>query len=83
MSAQRNLEKSLTYEIKVVGHINPQRARCFQGMQVQSLPGGETLISGTVPDQAALFGLLIRIRDLGLTLLSVSSRPLNTQENNL
>ena len=80
MTTQRNQDITLTYEIKVAGHISPQRVGCFSGLQVQLLPGGETIICGSVPDQAALFGLLIRIRDLSLTLISVSSQPLPENE---
>jgi hypothetical protein len=41
-------------------------------LTITSEPGGETVIAGPVPDQAALFGLLMKVRDLGLTLVSVN-----------
>jgi hypothetical protein len=59
------------YEIRVRGHLSDKRAAWFDGLTIQNLPNGDSLISGPVPDQAALHGLLIRIRDLGLPLLSV------------
>lgn len=59
------------YQICVRGQLSQQRAQWFDGLSVENLPDGEALISGPVPDQAALHGLLIRIRDLGLPLLSV------------
>lgn len=61
------------YEIRIAGHLNPGRSALFSDLQVMPLPDGDTLIVGTILDQAALFGTLIRIRDLGLTLISISS----------
>ncbi len=60
------------YEIKVKGHLD--HSYCSQWMdelQVTLEDNGETVLSGPIPDQAALFGLLNRIRDLGLPLLLV------------
>ncbi len=59
------------YEILVEGQLDPRRARWFEGMAVRPLDNGTTAISGPVADQAALHGLLNRIRDLGLTLIAV------------
>ncbi len=59
------------YEILVEGQLDPRRARWFEGMAVQPLDNGTTAITGPVADQAALHGLLNRIRDLGLTLIAV------------
>jgi ABC-type multidrug transport system ATPase subunit len=61
------------YSVVVKGRLDPQRAAYFDGLEVESCDG-ETTISGTVGDQAALHGLLVRVRDLGLPLLSVSRR---------
>ncbi len=63
--------KSEFYEIRIEGHLSDYRAREFEGMSIELQPNCETVISGFVVDQAALFGLLIRIRDLGMPLLSV------------
>jgi hypothetical protein len=60
------------YEIRVRGHLSDYRTREFDGMNVELQPNGETVISGPVVDQAALFGLLTRIRDLGMPLVSVN-----------
>lgn len=59
------------YEIRVRGHLDEQRHVWFDGMVVRPLPGEETIIWGVVQDQSALFGLLSRVRDLGLELISV------------
>ena len=59
------------YEITVQGVLDPRWSAWFDGMQLTSDAAGRTTISGPVADQAALHGLLTRIRDLGLTLLDV------------
>ena len=60
------------YEIKIKGHLDPYWSDWFAGLKLVYLEEDETLISGSLPDQAALHGLLERIRDLNLTLLSVT-----------
>ncbi len=59
------------YLIHIKGHLEDRWLRWFDGLAVTLLDSGETLISGAVIDQAALFGVLNRIRDLGLELISV------------
>jgi hypothetical protein len=61
-----------TYAICVAGRLAGRWAAVFEGMQLSSSDGHTTVISGHVPDQAALHGLLQRCRDLGLTLVSVT-----------
>ncbi len=62
-----------TYEIRVRGHLGDGYwSEWFGGLVLQSEDSGETVLSGPVADQAALHGLLARIRDLGLPLVSVN-----------
>jgi hypothetical protein len=58
------------YELRVQGVLEPRWSAWFEGLQVTS-DGRETIIAGPVTDQAALHGLLAKVRDLGLELLSV------------
>jgi hypothetical protein len=58
------------YELRVHGVLDPRWSAWFEGLQVSS-DGRETIIAGPVTDQAALHGLLTKVRDLGLELLSV------------
>jgi hypothetical protein len=59
------------YELRVQGVLEPRWSAWFEGLQVSSDERGQTTIAGPVVDQAALHGLLAKIRDLGLPLLSV------------
>ena len=59
------------YEIRVKGHLGRRWAAWFDGLELTHDPDGTTVIRGHVADQAALHGLLHRMRDLGLPLVSV------------
>jgi hypothetical protein len=69
------------YEIKIKGHLDPYWSEWFAGLKLAYLEENETLLSGSLPDQAALYGLLERIRDLNLTLISVNTDYLSTQDS--
>ncbi len=59
------------YEIRLTGHLDARWATWFDGLTVRRESDGTTVITGQIPDQAALHGLLQRVRDLGLPLVSV------------
>ena len=60
------------YEIEIEGHLGQQWMDWFEGLTITLAEAGTTLLTGPVTDQAALYGLLKKARDLGLPLLSVN-----------
>ena len=60
----------MAYQIRITGQLDARWADWFEGLTI-TLDGGDTLISGPIADQAALHGLLKRVRDLGMALVSV------------
>ena len=63
------------YEIRVRGHLGPHWTAWFDGARLPELPDGTTVLRGLVLDQSALHGVLQRLRDVGLTLVSVTQVP--------
>lgn len=63
------------YRIVVQGHLDPSWAEWFDGLTLTQEPTGCTVLIGYVADQAALYRLLIKLRDMGLPLLSVNQIP--------
>ncbi|MBK8021864.1 MAG: hypothetical protein IPK19_10690 [Chloroflexi bacterium] len=70
-NAQTNPDEPQVYQIRIKGHLGRELASQFEGMSITE-DDGESLITGTVIDQAALHGLLRKVRDLGLTIISVN-----------
>lgn len=64
-------EKRDFYHIRVEGYLDPCWSEWLEGLTITHLPNGETLLSGLVADQTALHGLLNKIRDMNLPLISV------------
>jgi uncharacterized integral membrane protein len=65
------------YEIRIAGHLSPQWMDWFEGLTITLEENGDTLLSGPVADQAALHGLLKKVRDLGMSLVSVNQVQLD------
>ena len=65
-------DESGLYEIRLKGHLNDRWAEWFEGLTITLEEDGNTLLTGPVIDQAALHGLLKKVRDLGMPLISVS-----------
>jgi hypothetical protein len=75
MSSKFNSEidpgQPMIYQIRIKGHLGRQWTDWFEGLTIQLTDNGETLLTGSVVDQAALYGLLKKVRDLGMPLISV------------
>jgi succinylarginine dihydrolase len=63
------------YEIRVDGHLGPRWAAWFDGLSITNEGDGTTALYGSVVDQAALHGLLQKLRDLGIPLISLTPAP--------
>jgi hypothetical protein len=76
-----NMDTPRIYEIHVEGHLGDQWSNWFDGLAIRNDPNGETTLTGLLVDQSALFGVLSKIHDLNLVLISVSGHPaLSTAE---
>jgi hypothetical protein len=75
MSSKTNSEidpgQPMVYQIRIKGHLGHEWTDWFEGLTITLEDSGETLLTGSVVDQAALHGLLKKVRDLGMPLLSV------------
>ena len=72
------MNKPENYEIRVAGHLSKSREKWFGDVTLSHSPDGETIITGVL-DQAALHGVLVKIRDLGLKLVAVKTQPLRSE----
>lgn len=67
----------LAVEIIVIGNIDEKWGEWLGGLKVAPCEADRTALNGVLPDQAALYGILARIRDLGLSLASLSAEPID------
>jgi hypothetical protein len=65
--------QTVIYQIRLKGHLNREWTDWFEGLTITLEEDGDTLLTGPVVDQAALYGLLKKVRDLGMPLVSVNS----------
>ena len=63
-------DRPMVYQIRIKGHLGPRWSEWFEGLTITPTDDGETLLTGPVADQAALHGLLRKVRDLGMPLIS-------------
>ena len=85
-SQSTDLSQPVVYQIRPKGHLGSQWTDWFGGLTLTLEEDGDTLLTGPVIDQAALFGLLKKVRDLGLPLVSVNCvdpGQVKTQEDKL
>jgi hypothetical protein len=69
----------MDYQIRIKGHLGREWTDWFEGLTITLEDDGETLLTGAVIDQAALHGLLRKVRDLGMPLVSVNRVRINTR----
>jgi hypothetical protein len=71
MNTRQNMNAPELYEIRVAGHLSASWTARFEGLSMRHEPEGATVLTGML-DQAALHGVLVKIRSLGLNLISVN-----------
>ena len=70
------MTENIFCQIRVKGHLSDQWADWFSGLTIENQPQGEAVLSGPLPDQSALYGVLNQMRDFGLELIALNcSRP--------
>ena len=70
-------ETGIPYEIKIRGHLDEHWSDWLGGLEITHDGHGNSFLTGVVPDQAALHGILAQIRDLGLTLISITPKDVD------
>jgi hypothetical protein len=71
INSEREKAQPMVYQIRIKGHLDRQWTDWFEGLTITLEDNGETLLTGPVVDQAALYGLLRKVRDVAIPLLSV------------
>lgn len=79
-SLDGDIDQPMVYQIRIKGHLSTMWAEWFAGLNIKLEEDGNTLLTGTVIDQAALHGILKKVRDVGMPLLSVNSVGINPQD---
>jgi hypothetical protein len=81
LNSENHPGQPIVYQIRIKGHLGSQWAEWFEGLTITLEEDDNTLLTGTVIDQAALHGLLKKVRDLGIPLLSINSVGISPQDN--
>ncbi|HLZ56685.1 MAG TPA: hypothetical protein VKR06_07030 [Ktedonosporobacter sp.] len=72
--------RRMHYQIRVLGHLDPEWQDWFDGLTITHTEQGETVLTGMLVDQASLQGVIVRVYDLGLPLLEIRQVPANDSE---
>ncbi len=75
------MDSATLYQIRVKGHLDDALASWFEGLTISNQEDGDALLTGHIQDQSALHGILNRISNLGLILISVNVVPQEDREN--
>jgi len=81
MSSHREFDQTKSYQIRIKGTLSKNWSDWFEGFTITPLDNDETMLAGSAVDQIALHGMLSRIRDLGLSLITVTQINERTSEN--
>jgi hypothetical protein len=79
-SSERDRDRPVIYQIRIGGHLGQPWQEWFEGLTLTLEADGSTLLTGSVVDQAALYGILKKVSDLGMPLLSISSTGAGSQD---
>jgi len=82
LDSKTNPRQPIVYQIRLKGHLDSRRVDWFDGLTITLEDNGDSLLTGHVVDQAALHGLLKKVRDLGMLLVSVNRIPFNETHPN-
>ena len=77
LNSKTDSSQPIIYQIRLQGHLGRQWTEWFGGLTITLQENGDTVLTGPVVDQAALHGLLRKVRDLGMPLISVIRQPTN------